>query len=229
MKMKWLLLPLAALTAAAAVYGGSIRTTLTNDTVGANWADDFIVAEMPEGVGKTKIQAMEEHLPSAPHILRVEVLGELEMSAGEGQQRVKVAQVYAGEGLDVGEEFYLYHSAWWASFHSGKSLGRGNVNFLQVGREYLVFLDGPVETLSSDLPVYGCMEGVRGPDGSWIDFMAPVFCYDHIDNVAVPITGQWGSGVVYAQVRDNEFFGETEQLNQAWEQLKGEMLQKYPR
>ena len=35
--------------------------------------------------------------------------------------------------------------------------------------------------------------------------------------------------MIDAQVRDNEFFGETEQLNQAWEQLKAEMLQKYPR
>lgn len=230
MKMRWVLLPLAGLTIAAAVYGGAvIRPTLTAYTTGENWADHFVVAEMPEGVGLAKVDDMKEYLPSAPHILRVEVLGDLEMSAGEGQQRVKVQQVYAGEGLEVGQEFYLYHSAWWASFHSGNSLGRGQVNLLKVGKEYLVFLDRQVDTLNSPLPVYDCMEGTWRSKEEWVDFMAPIFCYEDIENIAAPITGEWGTGVAYAQVRDNEFFGATDTLIEAWEQMKEELLQMYPR
>lgn len=228
MKAKWMLLPLAALTVAAAVYGGCTRTTLTDYTSKENWAENFFVAEMPE-IGLNIVERMREYLPSAPHILRVEVLEGLEMSAGEGQQKVKVCQVYQGQGLEVGEEFYLYHSAWWASFHSEKSLGRGYVNILQVGREYLVFLTGAIDTLNSPLPVYRCMEGVRLSEDSWVDFMAPVFCYDPIDNVVVSTTGEWGTGVAYAQVRDNEFFGATDTLIEAWEQMKEEFLQRYPR
>lgn len=228
MKVKWLLFPLVVLTVAAAVYGGYIRTTLTDCTVGENWADDFVVAEMPE-IGLNIVERMRDYLPLAPYILRVEVLEGLEMSAGEGQQKVKVCQVYQGQGVEVGEEFYLYHSAWWASFHSEKSLGRGYVNILQVGREYLVFLMGEIDTLNSPFPVYRCMEGIALSEDSWVDFMAPVFCYDHIDNMAVPFMGQWGSGVLYAQVRNNEFFGATDKLIEAWEQMKEEFLQMYPR
>lgn len=229
MKTGWTLLPLAGLVLAAGVYGGYIRTTLTDYTAGENWAEHFVVAEMPQEVGLEKIRNMAVYLPSSPHILRVEVLGELEMSAGEGQQKVRVAQVYAGEGLEIGQEFYLYHSAWWVSFHEMNSLGRGQVNLLKVGKEYLVFLEGDVETLYSPLPVYGCVEGVEMPDLGWVDFMAPVFCYDTIPNVAVPFTGEWGSGVSYSQVRENEFFGATDTLIKAWEQMKADFLQMYPR
>ena len=38
-----------------------------------------------------------------------------------------------------------------------------------------------------------------------------------------------GSGVPYSQVRDNEFFDETETLFQAWEQMKEKFLQMCPR
>ena len=47
--------------------------------------------------------------------------------------------------------------------------------------------------------------------------------------VPVVYTGDWESGVTYTQGRDNEFFGATDKLIEAWEQLKAEMLQKYPR
>lgn len=229
MKMKWVLLPLAALTVAAAVYGGFTRMTLTDYTSGESWEDGFRVAEMPEGVGLDIVDSMREHLLSAPNILRVEVLGDLEMANGIGQQHVKVVQIYTGNDLEDEQEFYLYHSAWSASFVDGRSMGRGYVNILDEGREYLVFLEGEIDTLDSPLPVYRCMEGVKLSEEEWIDFMAPIFCYDDIDNVAVPITGEWGTGVAYTEVRDNEFFGATDKLIEAWEQLKAEMLQKYPR
>lgn len=229
MKAKWMLLPLAALTVAAAVYGGYIRTTLTDYTSGENWRDNFHVALMVEGVGLNIVEVMREELPSAPYILRVEILGDLELASGIGQQKVKVAQVYVGEGIEVGQEFYLYHDSWRVSYVNGNSLGRGYINVLDVGREYLVFLKEEIDTLDDRVPVYSGMEGGMLSDGSWMDFMAPIFCYDHIDNVTAPITGEWGMGVAYTEVRDNEFFGATEKLIESWEQMKEEFLQMYPR
>lgn len=229
MKLRWMLLPLVALTLAAAGYGGYIRTTLTDYTSGENWRDNFHVALKVEGAGLSSVENMREHLPSAPYILRVEVMGDLELGNGTGQQKVKVVQVYAGEGIEVGQEFYLYNNSWRVSFTNGNSLGRGFVNVLDVGREYLVFIEGKIDTLDSRVPVYGCVESVTLSDGSKVNIIAPVFCYDHKDNVTVSITGEWGTGVAYTQVRDNEFFGATDKLIEAWEQLKAEMLQKYPR
>lgn len=229
MKAKWLLLPMAALTVAAAVYGGYIRTTLTDYTEEGNW-EEYQVAPMPEAVGLDKVRVMREYLPESPYILRVEVLGDLELTNGIGQQKVKAAQIYAGDGLETGEEFYLYNYAWNVGFFERyKSLERGYVNVLEVGREYLVFLQGEVDTLNSPIPVYQCMEGVRLSDDNWIDFMSPIFCYDQMENVPVVYTGEWETGVTYTQGRDNEFFGKTEKLIEAWEQMKEEFLQMYPR
>ena len=229
MKAKWLLMPMAALTVAAAVYGGYIRTTLTDYTEEGNW-EEYQVALMPEAAGLDKVRVMREYLPESPYILRVEVLGDLELTNGIGQQKVKVAQVYAGDGLETGQEFYLYDYAWNVGFFERyKSLERGYVNVLEVGREYLVFLNGKIDTLVSPVPVYRCMEGVRLSDDNWIDFMSPIFCYDQMENVPVVYTGDWETGVTYTQGRDNEFFGETEKLIEAWEQMKEEFLQMYPR
>ena len=229
MKAKWLLMPMAALTVTAAVYGGYIRTTLTDYTEEGNW-EEYQVAPMPEAAGLDKVRVMREYLPQSPYILRVEVLGDLELTNGIGQQKVKVAQVYAGDGLETGQEFYLYDYAWNVGFFERyKSLERGYVNVLEVGREYLVFLNGKIDTLVSPVPVYRCMEGVRLSDDNWIDFMSPIFCYDQMENVPVVYTGDWETGVTYTQGRDNEFFGETEKLIEAWEQMKEEFLQMYPR
>lgn len=228
MKAKWMLLPVATLTVAAAIYGGYTRTTLTDYTAKRNWRE-FQVAVMPE-VGLNMVENMRKYLPSAPYILRVEVLGDLELANSTGQQKVRAVQVYAGDGLEVGQEFYLYSDAWNVSvMEHYSSLERGSINVLEIGREYLVFLNGEIDTLDAPIPVYRCMEGVRLSDDSWVDFMSPVFCYDHIENVPVVYTGDWESGVTYTQGRDNEFFGATDKLLEAWEQMKEEFLQMYPR
>lgn len=199
MKMRWALLPVAALTVAAVVYGGYIRTTLTDYTEEGKW-EAYQVAPMPEAAGMEKVRAMREYFPMSPYILRVEVMGDLELDNGIGQQKAKVAQIYKGEGIEVGQGFYLYHYAWGVSFFENyRSLERGYVNVLEVGREYLVFLKGEVDSLDSPLPVYRCMEYMILSEEQWVDFMTPVFCYDHMDNEPVVFTGEWESGVTYTQ------------------------------
>ena len=116
MKVRWMLLPLAALTVAAAVYGGYIRATLTDYTSGENWEENFQVAEMPEQLMSNTCALAEKYLPTAPYILRVEALGTLEAMPGMSQQRVKVKQVYSGSGLEMGDEIYLYSIGWSVSF-----------------------------------------------------------------------------------------------------------------
>ncbi|MBM6896481.1 hypothetical protein H9X86_03735 [Pseudoflavonifractor capillosus] len=230
MKMRWVLLPMAALTVAAVLYGGYTRTTLTDYTSGENWKDNFTIASLHSGKGVERCEVMREYLPLAPNILRVEVLGDLEVLPGEAQQKVKVKQVYAGEDLQVGQEFYLYERGWSISFVEPYSIERGFVNVMDVGREYLVFVSKEIDTLDSSLPVYQSCSGVESSTGEWVRFsLSPVFCYDHIDNaVAIP-SGIGGTALPYAQVKDNEFFGTTPEVVEAWEQLKAEMLQKYPR
>ena len=230
MKAKWMLLPMAALTVAAVLYGGYTRTTLTDYTSGENWKDNFTIASLHEGKGVERCETMREYLSLTPIILRVEVLGDLEVLPGEAQQKVKVKQVYAGQELEVGQEFYLYESGWSISFVEPYSIERGFVNVMEVGREYLVFVSEEIDTLDSPLPVYRCCRGAVTPTGEVVPFsLSPVFCYDHIDNVVAIPSKIGGTALPYAQVKDNEFFGTTPEVVEAWERLKAEMLQKYPR
>ena len=231
MKVKWLLLPMAALTVAAAVYGATVvRPSLTDYTSGENWKDNFVVEGLLSRFGIENCELMNEYLPQAPYILRVEVLEDLEVLFGEAQQKVSVKQVYAGEGLEVGQEIYLTHSGWSISFVEPYSIERQYVNIMDVGREYLVFVNGEMDTLDSSIPVYRCSNGYIPEIGEPIPFMTtPVFCYDQKDNVPLQPTGDYGTYVPYAQAKDNEFFGVGPGVVEAWEKLKAEMLQKYPR
>ena len=153
MKAKWMLLPLAVLTVGAAIYGGYTRMTLTDYTSGDNWKDNFVVAALHSGIGVERCEDMKEYLPLVPCILRVEVLGDLEILPGEAQQKVKVKQVYEGDDLEVGQVLNLSYRGWSISFVEPYSIQRKFVNIMDVGREYLVFIDGEIDTLDSQFPV----------------------------------------------------------------------------
>ncbi|OUN26040.1 hypothetical protein [Pseudoflavonifractor sp. An85] len=231
MKMRWVLLSVTALTIAAAVYGGAvIRPTFTDYTSQENWKEHFMVAGVDGSFGVDNCGVMKEYLPQSPYILRVEVLGDLEVLFGQAQQKVKVKQVYAGDGLEVGREIYLSRRGWSVVFVEPYSIERQYVNIMDVGREYLVFANGEIDALDSDLPVYSCCKGFEKETGETVSFLvAPVFCYDHTDNVPLQATGNYGTYVPYSEAKDNEFFGMTSEMVEAWEQLKAEMIQKYPR
>lgn len=231
MKMRWVLLPMAALTVAAAVYGAMVvRPTLTDYTSEENWKERFVVAGIGGSFGVDNCEVMKEYLPQSPYILRVEVLEDLEVLFGQAQQKVKVKQVYVGDGLEVGQEIYLSRRGWSVLFVEPYSIERQYVNIMDVGREYLVFVSGEMDVLDSSLPVYRCSNGFIPETGEPIPFtIAPVFCYDHKDNVPLEPVGNYGTYVPYSEARDNEFFGTTSEMVEAWEQLKAEMLQRYPR
>ena len=217
MKAKWLLLPMAALTVAAAVYGGYTRSTLTDYTSGENWKDNFVVAGLLDSFGIEFCEQMKEYLPRVPYILRVEVLEDLEVLFGAAQQKVAVKQVYAGEGLEVGQEIYLSRSGWGISFVQPYSIERQYVNIMEVGREYLVFLSDPLDKLTGDLPVFSLF-------GDTI--IAPAFCCDEIENTIAPIEGDT-LYVAYDQVKENEFFGADQAALDAWAQTKQKLLEMY--
>lgn len=236
MKTKWVLLSLVTFIVAAVVCGGVTRSAITDYTSEDNWQEHFLVPEMSEARMPKACELARKYLPSAPYILRVEVLGDLETGFYISQQRVKVVHVYAGEGLEVGDEFYLYGQGGGVSFTEPKSIQWGYVNIMDVGREYLVFLEAEVDTLDSSTPVYQYYRNI-GEDtdkdgelervGSML--IEPIFCYDHKDNVAVEPESKQHTGVPYSQVKNNEFFGTTQETIDLWEELKAEMLQRYPR
>lgn len=137
-----------------------------------------------------------------------------------GRQKVYIQEIYKGEGVKEREEVYLFSDHWRLSLTGEPdSVERGFVNVMEVGTEYLVFITGQVQGLDVAAPAFKLYD----------DFLiAPVFCYEDRDNVIVP-TGKETTYVSYKDVRNNEFFAETEEALQVWEELKEKMISAYGR
>lgn len=203
-----------------AAYGIAGRTTYTDITQEENYLDQLFVAEIPEQYAKSGCEDLKRALPQCPIILRVETAGGLEHGFHNDKQRVVVRHVYAGEDLKAGQEIDLCSDHWLLSADGVggiDSIGRGFVNIMKEGEEYLIFAERQVEDLYSAVPVYKLY------DSSTI---APVFSYEDHENIIIPISEE-NSYVPYAAVKGNEFFAVTEGGLKEWEKLKEEMFSKY--
>ena len=221
------LLLVAVLFAAAAVFGLYHRQSYTDVTAEPNYLDRLVVGEMPQNIGVDVCRMMRAELPTAKLIVRVTPVAEPENHFHMSQQKVAVKEIFAGSGLSVGDEIYLTAENWQVVAQARErplSLNWHYVNVLRVGEDYLAFLKGYEGLTWQDIPVYYLR------DRENMVTIAPVFCYGEIDNVcAVPKGGaSGGTYVPYAEVRDNEFFGTTDATVEAWEELKVEMLARYP-
>lgn len=204
---------------AAAIFGGVKKKSYTNIVAG-DYLSTAEVAELPGEMAVSTCKELENQLPEVPVILRVTAIDEIEHFFGGSRQKVVVSEVYRGEEIDAGEELYLYSAHWRLNTTENPAvLGRGFVNIMDTGVEYLVFLMGEVEDLYGDAPVYQLYDDA---------LIAPVFCYESRNNEIVP-TGEETTYVSYAKVKNNEFFGEDETAVEAFEQLKATMLAKYPK
>lgn len=226
LKQIWFPALVALALLAAALTGLIYRRTYTDVTAEEDYPNRVLVAEMPGALCENACALGREFLPTAPVILRVRVVGEIEDYYGVSQQKVRVREIFAGTGLSVGDEIYLTcEGKGWSVLARGRErpipLERMFVNFLRVGEDYLVFLkDDPVEVFA-DVPVYFLfLHQTRV-------CVAPVFCYQDTENVVVPTAGD-STYVPYYLVRDNEFFVDTEEGLAAWRALKADLLARYP-
>lgn len=219
MKNKIFYAIVGGLFAAALAFGIFFRFSYTNITAEENYLDKLDVGELPEELCIGACRSMAQELPASPIILRVSPTDEIEHHFGRSVQRVTVSQVFAGEELAVGDEFYLTCVRWSVFVRSdGQAIERGFVNILREGSDYLVFLLTDSGMENRGLPLYFLN----------IDqFIAPVFCYEDIANTFVTPAGRT-TYVPYTQVKDNEFFAAAQAGLDAWSALKQEMLRKYP-
>lgn len=135
------------------------------------------------------------------------------------QQRVQVMQVFKGpEGLQ--DQTVWLARFTWVLMPDRMLADMGFVNLMREGKEYLVFLDGEMDMTAArqDRPVY------EVPARTLI---APVFCYEDSENVAVAVPEGESTYVPYEPVKDNEFFSVTEKGLEALEDLKHSMIALY--
>lgn len=204
---------------AVMAFGIMKKQTYTDLAEQENYLEQLQVAELTENIAGKECAAMQQSLPGAVIILRVEVTGEIEHLFQVDRQKAVIKKVYAGSGLEEGEEIYIFSGHWQLSLDGNPdSFERGFVNIMKAGTEYLVFAEKLIESEETE------MLSVKLYDDFYI---APVFCYEKCQNAVIPITGDT-TYVSYKDVADNEFFVASEGALQMVENLKEQMLQLYP-
>lgn len=214
---KWLLRITMAGFLAVVCFGIYERRTYTDITGDPSYLDNMQASERSEDGTLQDCAEMKELLPLAPVVIKVTVLGEAEHFARTSRQLVRVEDIYKGEGIQKGEDVYITSASWRIAFVGGEpSLERGFINLLEVGDEYLVFIGREADGLGERRPVYEVYEGTG---------ITPVFALREHENavyeVGVP------KCVPYHDVRNNEFFAETQTAVDAFLELKAEMFALY--
>ncbi len=223
MKLRILSCVTVSIIIATAIFGIIKRQTYTDIANEEDYLEQLHIAELAEERTIEYAQIYPKELEKAPIVLRVMVTEEIEHLFGTGRQKVKVQEIYEGDDLEVGEEIYLTSRSWHLNLGVWiDSIERGFVNVMKAGSEYLVFVSGELESLEKSIPVYGIYHD------SFI-FIAPVFCYEDITNISVEPTSVQHNYVPYAEVKDNEFFGESEGALNAWAEMKEKIMSAYPK
>ena len=214
-------LPLCVLCGAM-IFGIVKRETYIDALKQENYLDQLLVAEIHEQFAEAQCSNMLQNLPQVPIILRVEAVGEIEHLFHVSRQKIIIREVYAGEGLAAGEEYYLFARAWRLSLDGYyNAINTGYVNMLEAGTEYLVFVEDVLEDLKGDLPALKVYDDGRVST-------VPVFCYEDRQSVVIPLSED-PTYVPYKDVKDNEFFATSEKGLEMLEALKGKILSLYPR
>lgn len=207
-----------AITLILCVWGFSYKGTYTDITGEPDYLDSMLVAEIPTDIAIEECNILSNSLSQVSYILRVIPSESMEQLFGIAQQKVIVQEVYAGTDIQPGDEIYITSNHWSIYLDGGeRTIGRGFVNILDIGKEYLVFCTGTVTMPDLSIPVY------RLYDQSHI---CPVFCYEDKHNFVIR-TLEGSTYVEYYRVKDNEFFSCSEEGMTAWRDLKSLMLRLY--
>ena len=210
MKCKWGSCFILLIVIVITVFGIFEKRTYTNIAEDKSYLDELYVAQLPENICLEETENLSVNLPQVPVIIRVSVLGDVEHIGGTSRQLVKVEDVYKGTEPAVGQDIYLTCSRWSLSLYSEPySIERGFVNIMEVGGEYLVFIENQVDGLGEKIPVYQVYVE---------NAFTPIFSYQ---------TGGESTYVKYNQVCENEFFATTQKGMDALVGLKKEMIEKY--
>lgn len=219
MKQRIFLTVILCIFSSCLLFGIIKRQTYPDITSQNNYLDNLQVALLSESLVTVQCEMLEEAIPNVPIIVKVKAIEEIKHSFGISQQKVKILNVFKGNELQKDMELNVYSDRWQLSLSvEPKSLERGFVNIMEVGEEYLLFLDKQVKNLSDSTLVYRLCDDT---------FIAPVFGYKDRET-AIAKTGETHTYVSYANVKNNEFFCDTELGHTIWKELKMKLFELYP-
>lgn len=157
------------------------------------------------------------------YILKVKCTEEPSFDFQTCTEYAEIEKIFRADGnLQEGEEIVISRSIYHYFSKDSQVAGDNNVintgfvNFMKPGKEYLVFITDKLVTELYDYDVYRI-------DGYSI---TPVFCYEDLENVIVPVNEYDNSGnpVEYNLVRDNEVFVENEKIEKLYYDFKHKII-----
>ena len=218
MKKRILIVITILVLIAACTLGIVKRQTYTDIMREKNYMDKLQVAEIPGDLAVEVCEDMKKNLQKLPIILKVRFINDVEFLFGTSRQKICVQKVYAGDGIEPGDEFYI--SAGWSIIveEDLKTAELGFVNTPKLNCDYLVFISEKIDALDKTVSVYKICDQYP---------IIPLFCYENTSNIVLPVSEE-NTYVPYSKVKNNEFFTTSEAGLKAWSELKNEMIHIYP-
>lgn len=218
MKRRILVVVIVCIFWASGIFGVVKKQTYTNITSKNNYLNDLQVAILPEQFVISGCEEIEDVLQDIPIIMKGKVTGDIEHLFGVSRQKVEIVKVFKGSNIQEKTEIYVYSNHWGLCLSvEPKSIERGFVNVMEVGKEYLLFLNEQTVDVYSETPIYEIYDDT---------LIAPVFSYEEKETKMVEI-GEEHTYVSYADVKDNEFFCDTVLGYETWKQLKEKLFAEY--
>lgn len=186
----------------------------------------FLVALLSDELAVQQVEIMEEMLDSSKIILAVQCEDTFTYCFGSTTQKVRVLSIFKGEGLKKGDVIEIARAGSLISVSEdalmteyGKGvINMGFVNEMIPGKTYLVFLHRQLETWDEKSVIY--IQSDRF-------LVAPIFCYEEIENKPIAPLDNRSTYVYYDDVRNNEFFLNSEEAVELFAKLKRKFISKY--
>ncbi len=180
---------------------------------------NFSVGLLEDNLVNAGIKTMKNELEESNIILAVECKDKSCFTYSCTTQNVEVKKVFKGNDIEVGDIIKMCTATHIFiredMYVEGKpAINLDFVNEMQVGKNYLVFLDRKAN--NSDIYIK--------PDRFYI---RPVFCYEQISNTPCKSISKEQSSALYQDVSDNEFFITSQKGIDKMEKYKNYLISKY--
>lgn len=207
------------LTILASVATGLYKKqSYTNITAETNFMDYFTVAQLDtEMISDNFGEILRGELSNSNIIIRARATGNTTHHYRLNEQYVEILEIYRGDNhLGIGDVVGVI-SGGWLFFYDDMSANMGFVNFMEEDGEYLIFLEGKVDTLDPLDNVYAVVDSI----------ISPVFNYENKDNIIAETEGEMNY-VPFSEVKQNEFFVNSNEVLEMLMSLKQDLLVKFP-
>lgn len=215
-RLKYTIIISAILVLLVGIFGLSKRNTYIDITKRENPLDELKVAIFTDDLIEIveRQEFADSYQEESRYIVKVQCDSGVEIAHETTFQYALVEEVYKGEGLSTGDRIAIVPGG--GSLSSGK-MRMLFVNYMESGKEYLVFLE----------------ECIRIPETKEIMYMppglivTPVFDYDDTkESRSQPYEGDRAS-TEYRNVKEYEFFAESEEGLEALRDLKRRLMEPY--